>query len=425
MGWIRKLLREEPQARRFFGAYAQSAVGTGAGVVAVVLVGYQRFHSPLAISLILLADIAPPMVLGPLFGALVDRSSRRLAAISADCARALAFGGMVITHSFALTFVLALVAGAGTSLWKPAAMASLPSVVSRERLPAATALYGALTEIGYTVGPGVGALVLLFTGSNVLLAANAGSFAFSALLLSTLSFGARPAAAAEAKRSRILTEARAGIRVAARTPAVKMVIVCASAILFFGGLVNVAELLIAKQLGAGSTGYALLVTLSGVAITAGSVMGKSGGDAATLRRRFITGLGLFGVGLAGASASPTFAGVALGITLGGIGNGMVIVFQRLIIQSTVSDELLGRVFGAQVALDGAAFTSSYLVAAALLTAVGPRVLFVISGAGACAVALATVWTLRNASLGRAPAQPLAATVAEAESLAGLGSPEAR
>ncbi|HKN93767.1 MAG TPA: MFS transporter [Thermoleophilaceae bacterium] len=419
-------MREEPQAPRFFGAYAQSSLGTGAGYVAVVLVGYQRFHSPLAISLILLADIAPPMVFGPLFGALVDRWSRRLAAVTADCARALAFGGMVLTHSFALTFIFALVAGVGTSLWKPAAMASLPSVVSRERLPAATALYGALTEIGYTVGPGIAGLVLLFTGSNVLLAANAGSFALSALLLSTLSFGSRPARADRATRGRILAEARAGIRVAAQTPAVKMVIVSASSILFFAGLVNVAELLIARQLGAGSTGYALLVTLSGVAITAGSVMGKSGGDAATLRRRFITGLGLFGVGLAGASASPAFAGVAIGISLGGVGNGMVIVFQRLIIQSTVSDELLGRVFGAQVALDGFAFTSSYLVAAALLTAVGPRVLFVIAGAGACAVALATLWALRTASVGGAAARPLAATVAEAESpLAGLGSPEAR
>jgi MFS family permease len=425
MGWIRTLLRKEPQAPRFFGAYAQSALGTGAGYVAVVLVGYERFHSPLAISLILLADIAPPMVLGPLFGAAVDRWSRRWSAIAADCTRALAFAGIALTHSFALTFVLALVAGAGTSLWKPAVMAGLPSVVSRERLPAATALYGALTEIGYTVGPGLAGLVLLFAGSGVLLAANAASFAISALLLSTLSFGARVHRPSELHdSSTLLGEARAGIRVAARTPAVRTVIVAASSILFFAGLVNVAELLISKQLGAGSTGYALLVTLSGVAIAMGSMIGKSGGDAATLRRRFILGLALFGVGLAAASASPKFAGVAAGIALGGVGNGMVIVFQRLIIQSTVSEDLLGRVFGAQVALDGVAFTVSYLVAAALLTALSPRVLFVISGSGACAVALVTFWMLRATWVGRG-VSPRASAVAEPEPLAGLGSPEAR
>lgn len=425
MGWIKTLLRKEPQAPRFFGAYAQSALGTGAGYVAIVLVAYERFHSPLAISLILLADIAPPMVLGPLFGAAVDRWSRRWSAIAADCTRALAFTGIALTHSFALTFVLALVAGAGTSLWKPAVMAGLPSVVSRERLPAATALYGALTEIGYTVGPGLAGLVLLFGGSSVLLAANAASFAISALLLSTLSFGGRVDRPQELRdSSTLLSEARAGIRVAARTPAVRTVLVAASSILFFAGLVNVAELLISKQLGAGSSGYALLVTLSGVAIATGSVVGKSGGEAPTLKRRFILGLALFGVGLAAASASPDFAGVAAGITLGGVGNGMVIVFQRLIIQSTVSEDLLGRVFGAQVALDGVAFTISYLAAAALLTALSPRVLFVISGSGACAVALVTFWMLRATWVGHG-ARARASAVAEPEPLAGLGSPEAR
>src|SRR3954449_1708792 len=150
MGWVAALLRKEPQAPRFFGAYAQSSLGTGAGYVAIVLVAYERFHSPLAISLILLADIAPPMLLGPVFGAAVDRWSRRWSAIAADAVRALAFTGIAVTHSYALTFSLALVAGCGTALWKPAVMAGLPSVVSRERLPAGTPLYGAITARAMT-----------------------------------------------------------------------------------------------------------------------------------------------------------------------------------------------------------------------------------------------------------------------------------
>jgi len=398
MGWIAALLRKEPQAPRFFSAYAQSALGTGAGYVAIVLVAYERFHSPLAISLILLADIAPPMLLGPLFGAAVDRWSRRWSAIAADTVRALAFTGIAITHSYGLTFALAVVAGCGTALWKPAVMAGLPSVVSRERLPAATALYGALTEIGYTVGPGAAAVVLLFTGSGVLLAANAASFALSALLLSTLSFGARmaPASGELQDSSSLLRAARRGIGVAAHTPAVRTVIVAASSILFFGGLINVAELLFADQLGAGKTGYALLVTVSGVAIAIGSLLGKSGGAMPVLQRRFLTGIGLFAAGMVAASTSPVFAGVAVGVALGGLGNGMVIVFQRLILQRTVHEELLGRVFGVQVALDGAAFTTSYLIAAGLLQLMGPRGLFIVAGAGATLVALGTAWVVRSA-----------------------------
>jgi MFS family permease len=430
MGWAAALLRKEPQAPRFFGAYAQSALGTGAGYVAIVLVAYERFHSPLAISLILLADIAPPMVLGPLFGAAVDRWSRRWSAIAADVFRALAFAGIALTHSYALTFVLALAAGCGTALWKPAIMAGLPSVVSRERLPAATALYGAITEIGYTVGPGLAAIVLLFSGSGVLLAANAASFAISALLMSTLSFGSRVAPSTKEVQdsSSLLREARRGIGVAMRTPAIRTVIVATSSILFFGGLINVAELLLSNKLGAGKTGYALLVTVSGVAIAIGSLTGKSGGTPAVLKRRFLTGVCIFAAGLVAASASPVFAGVAVGVALGGLGNGMVIVFQRLILQRSVKEELLGRIFGVQVALDGAAFTSSYLVAAALLQLTGPRGLFIIAGVGASIVAAATAWTLRGAWSGEADIEQPSAKDAQPDTeevLAAVGSAELR
>ena len=430
MGWIVGLLKKEPQAPRFFGAYAQSALGTGAGYVAIVLVAYERYRSPLAISLILLADIAPPMVLGPLFGAAVDRWSRRFAAIAADTLRAAAFAGIALTDSFAATFVLAIVAGCGTALWKPAVMAGLPSVVSRERLPAATALYGALTEIGYVVGPGLAAVVLLFTGSGVLLAANAATFAASALLLSTLSFGGRVAPTGELQdSSSLLRAARRGIGVAAHTPAVRTVIVAASSILFFGGLINVAELLFANQLGAGKTGYALLVTVSGVAIAIGSLMGKSGGVMRVLQRRFLTGIGLFAAGMVAASASPVFAGVAIGVALGGLGNGMVIVFQRLILQRSVDEELLGRVFGVQVALDGAAFTVSYLMAAGLLQLMGPRGLFIVAGAGATVVALGTAWVMRSAWPSVEPAAEAGSQqspeVGTEEVLAAVGSSELR
>jgi MFS family permease len=394
MGWVSQLLREERQARRFFLAYAQSTLGTGAAYVAILLVAYERLHSPWAISLVLLAEIAPPIFLGPLFGAAVDRWSRRGAAILADSVRALAFVGIAFTNSFPTTFVLALLAGAGTALSKPAIMASLPSIISAPRLAQGTALYGALTEIGLTAGPGVAAVILLFAGPTVLLAANAATFAISAALLSTLRFGARAEAEAPVARPTLLREARDGIGVAFRDRVIRTVIVATSSILFFGGSVNVAELLFSNQLGAGRIGYALLVTLSGVGIVVGSLSGKGGGAVAHLERRFLLGLALCAAGCLGAGISPVFAGVAVGVTFAGLGNGMVIVFQRLILQARVTEGLLGRVFGVQVATDGVAFTSSYLLAGVLLTFTGPRTMFIVAGVGGGLVAAATLLVLR-------------------------------
>ena len=86
-----ELLRAEPRARVFFAVITQSAVGTGAGYVALLLIAYERFHSPWAISLILVADLVAPMLFGPVFGAMADRWSRRSCAVVGDgiCARGL------------------------------------------------------------------------------------------------------------------------------------------------------------------------------------------------------------------------------------------------------------------------------------------------------------------------------------------------
>ncbi|HEX6458874.1 MAG TPA: MFS transporter [Thermoleophilaceae bacterium] len=421
MGWVSQLLREEPRARRFFFAYFQSTLGTGAAYVAILLVAYERLHSAWGISLVLLAEIAPPIALGPLFGAAVDRWSRRAAAITADCVRCAAFIGIAFTHSFILTFVLALMAGAGTALSKPAIMASLPSVLSPTRLAQGTALYGALTEIGLTAGPGLAAIVLLFGGPDVLLAANAATFGISAAVLSTIRFGAVDAKASA--RGSLLGQAREGIGVALRDRVIRTVVGATSSILFFGGLINVAELLFARELGAGRTGYALLVTLSGVGIATGSLMGKEGGPLGYLERRFLAGLGLVALGCIAASASPIFAGVAVAVTLCGIGNGMVIVFQRLILQRSVDESLLGRVFGVQVASDGIAFTSSYLLAGGLLTLVGPRTMFIVAAAGGSLVVAATARGLRARWKAGEPPADSSAPAEVPEELAVVGGPE--
>src|SRR3954465_15862194 len=71
-------------ARRFFAAHAQSCVGTGLAYVALPLLAYDRFETPWAVSAVLLPELLPAIVLGPLLGALVDRIGWRACAALAD-----------------------------------------------------------------------------------------------------------------------------------------------------------------------------------------------------------------------------------------------------------------------------------------------------------------------------------------------------
>ncbi|HEY1594174.1 MAG TPA: MFS transporter [Thermoleophilaceae bacterium] len=380
---IGQLLRRNGDARRFFIAYGQSSLGSGAAYVALLLVAYSRFHSPWALSLVLLADFVPPMFLAPIFGALADRWSRQACAILADALRAAAFVGIAFTHSFVLTVVLAFAVGVGTALYKPAMMAGLPELVSRERLAPATALYGALTEIGYTLGPGLAAIVLLFGGPKVLLLVNAATFAISSMVLATIKFRFRERVTPVAEGARsLLRETREGLLVTARIPAASTAIVATSTVILFAGMANVAELLLARQLGGGQVGYSLFVAAAGLGVALGSLTGAGGGDARTLPRRFLAGIVLVTVGFAGVAAAPTLASALVPMAALGVGNGMLIVYERLIIQRTIAAALHGRAFGAQASLDGFAFGASFLIGGALLALVSPRTLFVVGAVGA-------------------------------------------
>ena len=104
------LLRAEPRARLFFLALTQSSLGNGAAYVALLLLAYERLDSAWAISLVLLADLLPAMLLGPVFGAAADRWSRRWCMVGADVIRAVAFIGIAVVDQFGLTLAFAALA---------------------------------------------------------------------------------------------------------------------------------------------------------------------------------------------------------------------------------------------------------------------------------------------------------------------------
>jgi MFS family permease len=398
LGHTLDLLRHERVARVYYAVLAQSALGNGAGYVALLIVAYDRFRSAWAISLVLLAELVPAMLLGPLFGAAADRWSRRRCMIAADVVRAIAFLGIALVDGFALTFALALLAGVGTGLFTPAALAAVPSLVRPSRLPAATALYGAITDLGFIAGPAVAAVVLLVAGPEAILLANAVTFAVSALVLVRLRFGAAPLKEqAEDVQPGLLLEARDGLRALAGMVGVRAVVLASGAMLLFAGLFNVAELPFATdELGAEDAGFAILAAVYGLGFVAGSLSGSRGGAPAVLKRRFLGGLGIVGVGFVTCGLAPSFATALPAFALAGVGNGLILVYERLLIQTTVPDQVMARVFGAKDGLTAWAFAAAFLVAGGLIEGLGVRAVLVLAGLGGLLVWIISSVLLRGA-----------------------------
>jgi MFS family permease len=402
---ILDLIKQESRARRFFIALGQSALGTGAALVALLVIALERFDSPWAIGLILLADVIPGMVLGPLFGAVADRWSRRACVVLADVVRAAAFAGLVLVDGFGLTIAFALMAGVGTALFQPASLAALPGLVERPHLPAATSLYGALTDVGFVAGPAIAAAVMLAGGPELVLGANAVTFALSAVILLTIRFGEVVSEIGPAGEPRsLIRDIRDGFTAAARIPGLRLLLLASTAALFCGGLFNVAELLLAtEELDTSESGFSVLVAIYGLGFIGGSVAGARGGSVAVLRRRYLGGLLLAAVGTGASGVAPSAVVAAVCFVGAGYGAGLLLVHERLLIQALVPDALSGRIFGMRDSLTAWAWAIAFVVGPLLLTAIGTRTTVVVAGAGALAVWLVAAWLLRRA--GAADASP--------------------
>ncbi len=383
-----ELLREERGVRRLAAAHAQSMLGTGAGYVALLIIAYDRFHSAWAVSAVLLCELLPAMLLGAVIGAAGDRWSRKKLLVAGDVLRAAAFIGLAFVSSIEATIALALLAGFGQAVFVPTMNAALPSVVSKQRLPQATALYGALEDIGYTAGPALAALAYVLIDAQGVLLANGLSFALSAVVIGSVAFRAPARAEVEgsAPRPGLLASAREGIRVLAAHQGARSLVLASAAFVAFLGAVNVGELLLVRDTLDGSGAqYALVVAAMGSGIAVGSLVASRGDTAPAAQRLYLLGLLACAAAMAACGLAPTYGLVLVAFAALGFGNGLVAVSENLLIQHVIPDEVLGRIFGLKNAVLAWAGGAAYLGGAAIASLVGPRPLFLFMGAGSLLV----------------------------------------
>jgi MFS family permease len=131
------------------------------------------------------------------------------------------------------------------------------------------------------------------------------------------------------------------------------------------------------------------MALYGTGMVAGSWANARAGSAiAGLRRRWLFGVALSGLAMAGAALAPDVAVALIAFTLIGLAENLLVGPEMRLVQELVAERLLGRVFGLKDVLENIAFVTAFLGAGALLTIAGVRAVFV--GAGLLTLALAAL-----------------------------------
>ncbi|MEA2243527.1 MAG: hypothetical protein QOD24_3083 [Solirubrobacteraceae bacterium] len=411
-----ELIRTPGPVRSLLLVSLQSSVGNAIGYVALVLVAYDRFRSPWAVSLVLLADFLPAIALGPVFGALADRCSRRTLAVSADLLRAAAFVGLALAGSFAAILALALVAGMGTALYHPATKSALAGLAG----PRGDTAMGALVTIwsaASVAGPALATGLLLVLSPAGLLLVNATTFLVSAAVLSRLPLDREAAAEPQAAAApddlnvAIVTGepvvspesedalghgVRAGLRAARQVDGLSTVVGAGVAATLAFSLMNVAEPLLATdELDAGDAGFALLVCLYGVGSTVGTLHGRAE------LRFLVEGLAGGGLLLFASALAPSVTVAAVTFLGTGLFAGAVMSSDHQLVARLAPAPIRGRVFGLKDSLDAIAFSTAF-VAGGLIASLGDsRAVFAVAGASTLLVAALGALGLRHTRVGSA------------------------
>jgi hypothetical protein len=390
-------LRANAPLRRLLAAWAQSCIGTGAGYVALLLLTLGHLHTAWAVGAVLLADYLPSIAFGAWFGALADRHSKRRLLVVASLLQAVAYGGLAMAHTAVPIVGLALLAGAGTALERPTVRAALP-VLAGEGSQVAAAMYDTMRWVGMTVGPLVAAALFAVGGIALPLALNGVSFAIAAAVMATVAIG--PAVHHDSLEPPD-TSVRAGISAAIARPAIAIVVASTAGTFIAGGLLNVCEPFLAKNvLGGSSSDYALLVASYCAGMVAASVVVARRGTKppGVLLGRYVAAVLLTAAGMGGSAlvGSVLLAGLTFAAT--GVGNALLVVSGTQLILACVPNVVQGRLFGAKDTVEGACFLIGLAGAGGLVAAVGIRVTLGSAGAICALCGLAAALALRSTSV---------------------------
>lgn len=342
--------------------------------------------SSLAVSAFFLALWGPSVVLAGAAGLAVDRweNTRLLAVMSV--LQAVAACGLLAAGSLPSILALTALLGSGAAVAQAAEFALLPAVAGEEHVARANGQVEAARYLGMTAGPALGGVLAAAGLLDVAIAVDAASFAVVAVV--ALSLRARRAPN-PAGRER----ARAGAAVLLADRTLAVTLAAAVAALAFFTISATAEVFFATDvLGAGGTGWGLMLT----AWTVGMVAGAVGFARRVPRGRLATGalaaVAVQGLGIAGASAACVLWVAMAGCAVGGLGHGVKNVLLRTLIHEHVPDAVRGRAFAAYNAARNAAELGALAAGGVLVALVGARAALAIAGLVPLAIGLLALFT---------------------------------
>ena len=312
---------------------------------------------------------------GPLGGLLADRVRRRPLMIATDCALGASVLLLLFVHDRSdawLIYLVALLYGAGGSVFYPARSALLRLMLPEDLLADANGVLSSVQQGLRIVAPLAGAALYAAFGGGTVAILDSATFAGSAFFLSRMHLReSQP----EPPEHHFLREVTAGIEHVWRTLPLRQITVGATIALLVVGFSETLIFSVIAHLGQKPSFFGVLATLQGIGsiaggITAGWLLRRVGEV-----RAVGIGLALFGVCTV-LLAVPSLPVVLLAFPVAGLGLVWAIVAFNTALQTHTPLAIQGRVSAASDLSLSLANIVSIAAGAALSTVVDYRILLV-------------------------------------------------
>ncbi len=392
-----------PLFRRLATTYAVNELGDWMGIVALSILVFDRTGSALATAGLFLGTRFLPALLAPVLVAKVEQPPPRFALPVIYCGEAAAFGGLaLLANHFSLAGVIALatidgaLALTGRALTRTVVAALLEPA---GELRAGNAVLNVAFTGGAAVGPGLAGLVVAGFGVQSALLLDAASFYLIGWILLT----AGPLPQVEPDPGRLRERVRAGVAyIRGRATLRRLLIAQGAAFVFFAAVLPI-EVIYAKQtLGAGDSGYGLLLASWGAGMVLGSIVFAAVRRAPLPHLLFFSTIAV-GAGYLGLAAAPTLALACAASVLGGAGNGVQWVATISAVQELTVQGMQARVMSVLESIGAAMPGVGYLLGGLIAAGEDPRATFLVAGLGVLAIVaiavpvLGTKWPEHTAS----------------------------
>ena len=331
-------------------AWAAAIFGHYAYLIAVSVYAYD-VGGEAAVGLVFLARLIPAALASPFAGMLGDRYRRERVMLVTNLARivlvTVAGLGVLLGAPSVVVYLLAVAATIATTPFRSAQAALTPSLARNpSELTAANAVASAVDSIALFGGPALAGMLLAFASVGVVFLFTAGLIVLSTFFILLIRTEGMERPRGEIEGSTIVSEALAGFRTLAAHPPLRTMVGLITVQTAIAGAVQVYIVALSIDvLGFGQGGVGYLNAAIGV----GSFFGALGALSLTGVRRlspaFLLGLLFWGFPLIALGLWPEPGAAIFLFGVLGVGNAIAVIAGYTLIQRSVADEVLARVFG--------------------------------------------------------------------------------